>query len=196
MKEVIINAKRYKRPVLVFAMRQEAGAYFEGFNRIFTGVGKINASYSLMKYLINHQPDLIINLGTAGSFSFKKGAVVCCTSFIQRDMDASPLGISKYKTPFSTDKLVLKYGMVLKGLPQGVCGTGDHFENAHTTNLYSIVDMEAYALALIAKRENIPFLCLKYISDGADAKALEDWTREINKASESLLEALSTSIED
>jgi adenosylhomocysteine nucleosidase len=42
--------------------------------------------------------------------------------------------------------------------------------------------MEAYALALIAKKEGIPFLCLKYISDGADNNAADDWTVLVHKA--------------
>ena len=31
-------------------------------------------------------------------------------------------------------------------------------------------------------KENIPFLCLKYISDGADGNAAEDWTVQVHKA--------------
>lgn len=42
--------------------------------------------------------------------------------------------------------------------------------------------MEAYALALIAKKENIPFLCLKYISDGANGDAADDWTIHVHNA--------------
>ena len=42
--------------------------------------------------------------------------------------------------------------------------------------------MEAYAMALIAKQEQIPFLCLKYISDGADGAAAEDWTIQVHNA--------------
>jgi adenosylhomocysteine nucleosidase len=127
-----------------------------------------------MKYLSVNKPDIIINLGTAGSTAFRRGDVVCCTQFVQRDMDVSPLGIEKFKTPFSDDDVVLDYGIDIDNLPKGICGTGDSFETEHNTDLYNVLDMEAYALALIAKREQIPFLCLKYISDGANDDAVED----------------------
>ncbi|HEY6900292.1 MAG TPA: hypothetical protein VI233_06605 [Puia sp.] len=53
---------------------------------------------------------------------------------------------------------------------------------AHTTTAYGVVDMEAYALAFIAMKEQIPFLCLKYISDGADGAAADDWTVQVHNA--------------
>ena len=192
MKQITISGKTYNNPVFVFAMEKEAGNEFKDLQRVFTGIGKVNAGYFLMKYLSVNKPGIIINLGTAGSTAFRRGDVVCCTQFVQRDMDVSPLGIEKFKTPFSDDDVVLDYGMDVDDLPKGICGTGDSFETEHNTDLYNVLDMEAYALALIAKREQIPFLCLKYISDGANDDAVEDWTQEINKASKILREVIAT----
>ena len=42
--------------------------------------------------------------------------------------------------------------------------------------------MEAYAFAYVAMKEQIPFLCLKYISDGADGAAAEDWMVQVHHA--------------
>ncbi|MDQ8749320.1 5'-methylthioadenosine/S-adenosylhomocysteine nucleosidase family protein [Elizabethkingia miricola] len=190
--KITISGKTYNNPVFVFAMEKEAGNEFKDLQRVFTGIGKVNAGYFLMKYLSVNKPGIIINLGTAGSTAFRRGDVVCCTQFVQRDMDVSPLGIEKFKTPFSDDDVVLDYGMDVDDLPKGICGTGDSFETEHNTDLYNVLDMEAYALALIAKREQIPFLCLKYISDGANDDAVEDWTQEINKASKILREVIAT----
>ncbi|WP_262250199.1 phosphorylase family protein [Parapedobacter soli] len=53
---------------------------------------------------------------------------------------------------------------------------------AHAATGYNVVDMEAYALAVVAMKENIPFLCLKYISDGADGNAAADWTVQVHQA--------------
>ena len=52
----------------------------------------------------------------------------------------------------------------------------------HISLDYNVVDMEAYALAVVAMQEDIPFLCLKYISDGADDNAAEDWLVQVHKA--------------
>src|SRR5690606_16505157 len=62
-----------------------------------------------------------------------------------------------------------------------VCGTGDSFEMAQSATPYHVVDMEAYALALVAMKENIPFLSLKYIPDGDDGDAAEDWELQVHK---------------
>lgn len=169
--------------LFVFALEMEAGEVFNNQNTLFTGIGKVNASYELTKAIYQKRPDLIVNLGTAGSSYFSKGDVVCCTQFVQRDMDVRGLGFELYKTPFSNIPLVLDYGLPMQDFPLGTCGTGDNFEMEHNTTQYNVVDMEAYALATIAQKEKIPFLCLKYISDGADDSAAEDWTALVQKAS-------------
>ncbi|MDO5614849.1 MAG: nucleosidase [Cruoricaptor ignavus] len=183
---MIVNDKEYKNPLFVFAMSAEAGNYFQDVETLFTGLGKVNAAYELMKKISENRPDIIINLGTAGGFGFKKGEVVNCTAFVQRDMDVSELGFEKYKTPFSNEEPILVYGLKMNDLPSGICGTGDSFETNHNTDVYNVVDMESYALALVCKRENIPFLCLKYISDGADDDAANDWNEEVKKAAQKL----------
>lgn len=178
--------QQYQFPVenvlFVFALEMEAAEVFDGYNKLLTGIGKVNAAYELTKAIHQKKPDLIVNLGSAGSSFFNKGDVVCCAEFVQRDMDVRGLGYELYETPFSGISTVLKYGLIIDGLPEGICGTGDNFEMAHAETKYNLVDMEAYALALIAKKENIPFLCLKYISDGADDNAAEDWTTLVHKA--------------
>lgn len=165
-----------------FALASEAAEVFEGRNKLITGIGKVNAAYELMKAIHNKRPELIINLGSAGSNCFRKGDVICCTKFIQRDMDVRGLGYEQYQTPLSGLPPVLEYGLKMEGVENGICGTGDNFEMGHAATAYNVVDMEAYALAMIAMKENIPFLCLKYISDGADGDAAGDWTVQVHKA--------------
>ena len=165
-----------------FALASEAADVFEDYNTLITGIGKVNAAYELSKAIQYKRPSLIVNLGSAGSNAFQKGDVVCCTKFVQRDMDVRGLGYAQYETPLSGLPPVLEYGLTMNGLPESICGTGDTFEMAHAATLYNVIDMEAYALALVAMKENIPFLCLKYISDGADGNAAEDWTVLVHKA--------------
>lgn len=179
-----------KNVLLVFAMKEEAADAFQDYKCIFTGVGKVNATYALTKEIAVRQPDAIINLGTAGSTTFNRGTVVCCTNFIQRDMEVSALGFEKFQTPFEPIPIVLNNGIEIENLPLGTCGSGDQFEIEHTNCEYDVIEMEAYALAKVALQENIPFICLKYISDGADGNAVQDWSLEIKKASIALRNAL------
>lgn len=165
-----------------FALESEAADIFVGQNTLITGIGKVNAAYELTKAIQNKKPSLIVNLGSAGSNSFQKGDIICCTKFVQRDMDVRGLGFAQYETPLSNLPVVLDYGLAMDNLQIGICGTGDSFEMGHATKIYDVVDMEAYALAMIAMKENIPFLCLKYISDGADDNAADDWVIQVHKA--------------
>lgn len=82
-------------------------------------------------------------------------------------------GFQLYETP------LLKYGLQIETLPQGICGTGDSFKMSHTAHTYNVVDMEACSLAFITQKENIPFLGLKYISDSA---AADNWNELVHKA--------------
>ena len=55
-------------PLIVFALEQESQGLFSEYPCLYTGVGKLNAAYTLLKYLSSEpRPPLIINLGTAGS---------------------------------------------------------------------------------------------------------------------------------
>ena len=190
MKEININGTVYQNPLLVFSFLLEAQEEFNDFQKIFTGVGKINAAYHLFKGIQKYNPDIVINLGTAGSTLFNRGEVVCCNQFIQRDMDVMALGFQKFETPFSNGEVVLNYGLEIPNLPKGICGSGDQFEMEHNNHEYNVIEMEAYALAKVCKEENLPFLCLKYISDGADGNAVEDWQTEVKKAAIALKNAL------
>lgn len=178
-----INGKHYNNILLIFALESEAGKEFENYNKVFVGIGKVKATYNLTKAIQKFNPDLIINLGTAGSTTFDRGSVVNCSRFIQRDMDVRALGFQKFETPLSGEPVLLEYGLNVENLPNGICGSGDQFEMEHINPEYNVIDMEAFALAKVAEYEKIDFLCLKYISDGADGNAADDWKQEVKKAS-------------
>ncbi|HEY0273879.1 MAG TPA: hypothetical protein VGC22_11880 [Chitinophaga sp.] len=177
-------------PLYVFALQSEAADEFAHVPALFVGVGKVHATYHLLKRITQQRPGMIINLGSAGSHTFARGTVICCTQFIQRDMDVTALGFEKYKTPYSGHPPVLHYGLHAKGLPTGICGSGDSFETNHTTDDYNVIDMEAYSLAWVAAQEQLPFLCLKYISDGANGNAGEDWSTMVHHAAAALKRSL------
>ena len=190
MKKFSLQNFSTNKILFVFALEAEAAGEFTGYKTLITGIGKVSATYALVKHLQQTKPSLIVNLGSAGSSQFKRGEVICCSKFIQRDMDVRGLGFEQYETPFSNLPSLLEYGIMLPGLPQGICGSGDTFEMNHFCNDYNVIDMEGYALALTAMKENIPFLCLKYISDGADGLAAEDWSVNVHKAAKAFTELL------
>lgn len=180
-----------KENVLVcMALREEGGVHLEeiGANVLYTGLGKVNATYRLTQALATQKPKLVFNLGTAGSKLFKRGELVACNRFIQRDMDVSPLGYKPFATPFEDLPLVIEHEKVLEELPYGTCGTGDSFETDHSHGRGEVVDMEAYALAKVCLLEGIDFACAKYISDGADEDASKHWQESLKSTADLFVE--------
>lgn len=178
--------------LFVFALREEAGQQFENERLLFCGVGKVNSAYALTKALSawiaqkGKPPAQVINLGSAGSNVFRTGQIVNCTRFVQRDMDARALGCTAFATPFEERPHILKNGQRFPSLPEGICGTGDSFVTNDANSLWNVVDMEAYALAKVCFLENIPFGCLKYITDGANDKAAQAWQEELDRVAQAL----------
>ena len=170
----------------LFALQDETQGLFDNFNITYTGVGKVNASYVITKAIYMERPDIIINMGTAGSKKFNYGDIVLCNKFIQRDMNATAFGYKPFETPAEDTPQILAYSshiaieksVIFNGI--GICGTGDSFETNITGNEeYNVVEMEAYSFAKIAKVENIPFICVKFVSDGADGNAPKNWTESL-----------------
>jgi adenosylhomocysteine nucleosidase len=179
-----------KQPLLiVMALEVESQGLLSGrgVDVLYTGLGKVNATYRLARRLSELRAagstPLVVNLGTAGSRHFRTGSVVACRRFVQRDMDVTGLGFALGHTPFETNvPAELEFPEVFGELPHGTCGTGDRFE-AHTQALpWEVIDMEAYAFAKVCHLDGVPFACAKYISDGADGSASTDWQASLPHA--------------
>ena len=171
-----------KKILIVCALEIETQNELNDYDVIYTGVGKVNATYELTthfgKYGSYIPYSLVINYGTAGSRKIKKKTLVDCTKFIQRDMDVTGLGFMKGETPFEQDPPVVIQPQNIDFNPIGrnaTCGSGDNFVEDKTNYYGEVVDMEAYALAKVCYLRDVPFISFKYITDGADEQAHEDW---------------------
>ena len=171
--------------LIVSALEIETQGQLEDYRVLYTGVGKVNATLELTKVLqsahlhyLPEMPKLVINYGTAGSRKIKKKRLVDCTKFIQRDMDVTGLGFMRGETPFEQDPPFVIQQQNVEFNPIGrnaTCGTGDNFAEDKSQYYGEVVDMEAYALAKVCYHYNVPFISFKYITDGADEQAHEDW---------------------
>ena len=181
------NKVMRKNILIVSALDVETQGQLEDWkphNLLITGVGKVNATHHLTKRLqvdrsINYDAriNLVINYGTAGSRKVKKKTLVDCTKFIQRDMDVTGLGFMRGETPFEdippiTIESTSDFNPIGR---KATCGSGDNFVEDRTQYYGEVVDMEAYALAKVCYIYDVPFISFKYITDGADEQAHEDW---------------------
>ena len=170
-----------KKTLIVCALEVETQGQLDDYDVLYTGVGKVNATYILTthfgKYGSYIPYDLVINYGTAGSRKIKKKTLVDCTKFVQRDMDVTGLGFLRGETPFEKEPpVIIDFSHYKNPIGRNAtCGTGDCFVEDKTQYYGEVVDMEAYSLAKICWEQKIPFVSYKYITDGADEQAHEDW---------------------
>jgi len=177
--------------LIVCALEEETNGKLDGWNVIYTGVGKVNATYELTAELffqmkLSKTPELVINFGTAGSREIPIHTLVDCTQFIQRDMDAVGLGFLKGETPFE-DKIAMNFSYIDNPIGKGyVCGSGDNFvENTENEIVHiDVFDMEAYALAKVCYKIGIDFISYKYITDNVNEKSANDWKENCSKGIE------------
>lgn len=178
-----------KPPIVVVALKDESAGLLEseGAEVLYTGVGKVNATYALTKYLVQArvrggEMPRILNLGTAGSRVFPTGSLVACHRFIQRDMDATALGFAAGATPFDPTPAELVVDVLLPDLPAARCSSGDSFLTGDVPLAGDVAEMEAFALARVCMAEGVSFACAKYVTDGLDSQSAGDWSGSLSAA--------------
>ena len=185
--------------LIVCALEMETKGKLDDRNIIYTGVGKVNATYELTAELffqmkLSKVPKLVINFGTAGSREIPIYTLVDCTKFIQRDMDKTALGFIKGETAFETDiPIMLDFSHIDNPINKNyVCGSGDNFVEDISKEIehIDVFDMEAYALAKTCWKNRIDFISYKYITDNVNEKSADDWKENCSKGVEEFKKVL------
>lgn len=184
----------FPNPLLVMALPLESQGVFEraGIPVLYTGIGKVNATYALTRRLCAYAhaarpTPQVINFGTVGSRRHPTGTILECNVFVQRDMDVTGLGVPLGVTPFEEIPTRLEFPSIFDQLPRGACGSGDSFVMSEAALECDVVDMEGYALAKVCWMERVAFTSVKYVTDGADHAAGQDWHSNLKLAADQFL---------
>ena len=175
---------------LIMALPNESKGLFEqaGIQVHYSGIGKVNAAFKAFEVIQKTGCKTLLNLGTAGSSHFDAHALVEVMTFVQRDMDVSPLGFPVGTTPMDDEHPAeIKLDRYFLELPHAVCGTGDSFETGLPKVQCQVVDMEGYALAKVCKKLGVRLISVKYITDGANDTAHLDWEENLLLGAQKLL---------
>ena len=171
-----------KTTLVVMALPDESGLLFENANvsPLYTGIGQVKAAVTLTEALQKFTPSAVLNFGTAGSFERAQGHAVECSAFIQRSINK--LGPYSKKIPAAH---------LVTDLPKVICGTADFiqeqkYESVH--HEFDIMDMEAYALAVVCEKFKVPFYSFKYISDSSNQSLKTDWKKNLLLAQKELFQ--------
>lgn len=146
-----------------------------------SGIGKVNAAVATLTLIDHFHPSLVINTGVAGGTGPAKILdVVIPTAIAYHDVWCGPDTIwgqaagcpPRFDCPLSEETIEKL------GAKTGLLASGDIFisrpqEVAHILELYPdavACDMESAAIAQVCHMKNVPFICIRVISDtpGAD----------------------------
>lgn len=149
-----------------------------------TGVGKVKSAFYLAEAINRAQPDLVVNVGTAGTVSHRVGDIFVCRHFIDRDMQKlTDLGM-EYE--IDSAGLLAEKGYCLHWQGEGVCNTGDTFLTELSDVQGDVVDMEAYAQALVCRAKEVPFISVKYVTDIIEQNSVKHWEDKLTDARKAL----------
>lgn len=180
---------------LIMALPNESKGLFEqaGIQVHYSGIGKVNAAFKAFEVIQKTGCKTLLNLGSAGSSQFDAHALVEVTTFVQRDMDVSPLGFAVGVTPMDDDHPAeIHLESYFQHLEKGICGTGDSFETGTPKVPCDLVDMEGYAIAKVCKKLGVRLISVKYITDGANDTAHLDWEENLLLGAQKLLKLYQT----
>ena len=120
---------------------------------IRTGIGKVKSAFHLAEAIRQVQPDLVLNLGSAGTVNHQVGDIFVCRKFIDRDMQKlAGLGM---ECEIDSSALLETKGFCKHWTEEGICNTGDGFLTELTHVSGDVVDMEAYAQAFVCRSKEV-----------------------------------------
>ncbi len=153
------------------------------------GVGKVNAAVCAQTMILKYAPEMMINIGVAGSLSpaVSIGEIVLGDYAVQYDFDTSALGdpvgltpeVNLVKMPCADNVLQLLQKAAARLMQikchVGTVATGDQFLNApdlkkKLASDFSAIacEMEGASICQVCLLNGVPFGLVRAISDNAD----------------------------
>lgn len=145
------------------------------------GIGKVNAAVGAVTLIDRFEPDLVINSGVAGGTTAATHPldIIVATGIAYHDVWCGPGTVEgsvqglPAVLPVSPDVLALECVAPAHGLHHGVIASGDRFIStaAEVEHIRQVVhgavacDMESGAIAQTCLLREVPFACIRVISD-------------------------------
>ncbi len=170
---------------------------------VLSRIGKVAAATTATALIERFNVHEIVFTGVAGGLGpgVNVGDVVVAESFLQHDLDASPI-FPKYEVPLYgasrfaadaalTQRLVQAAASALPGVPvhRGLVISGDRFVST-TTEARALqaalpdalaVEMEGAAIAQVCRDYGVPFAAVRTVSDRADDAAHGDFMKFVQE---------------
>ena len=175
--------------LVVFALEEEhVSLHLDGAEivEIFTGVGKTQSATAVALAVTKHNPDLVLNIGTVGTYRHKVGDILVSRRFIDRDMQKLPMDLIKKDLDMQANSFGYGLKSIIDGTPSDhkvTINTGDNFVTCAEEDLgCDAVDMESFAVAWVCKQTEKPFLAVKYVTDVLGQNSISAWEEKLEHA--------------
>ena len=182
--------------LFVMAAQPEYGPHLQArITPLMTGIGPVEAAVQLTAALsrMPQKPQLIVSLGSAGSNRLTQTEVYQVSAVAYRDMDASPLGFERGRTPLLDLPARVALNLPIPGVPQATLSTGANIVSGpdYQRVAEDMVDMETFAHLRVCHHFDIPLIGLRGISDGDETlREMTDWTQYLHVIDEKLAAAV------
>ena len=203
--------KRVSGKSILFVMAAEAeyGPFLRSrIDPLMTGVGPVEAAIVMTRALSQLEaqddlPDMVVSLGSAGSSKLEQTEVYQVTSVSYRDMDASPLGFEKGRTPFLDQPATIELPLRIPAIPEASLSTGGNVisgADAYGRIAADMVDMETFSVLRVCQIYDQPLIGLRGISDGlVELQHISGWSEYLHVIDRKLsyaVDGLFTALED
>ena len=171
--------------LITYALEAERGDWQLPGHELFfcaTGVGKVSAALHTYEKALALKPDLVLAVGTAGTFHHRVGDIVVANRFVDRDLEKiAHLGVP-FQLDFSDELAAFSFQQAVNT----TVSSGDTFqENAEDSaagEWADVFDMEAYGNAQACKALGLPFVAVKYITDVIGQNSIKHWEEKLEDA--------------
>lgn len=146
-----------------------------GYNElsyVITGVGKARAAMSVMRAVIENKPDLVINVGTAGTVIHEKGDILVCNRFIDRDLRKVNIGCIRSEI---VSEKIAEMPLFANMKSFYTANTGDSFVTELGNLEGDVINMETFAEADVCDVMGVPFVAVMCVSDVIGRNSVKAW---------------------
>lgn len=182
-------------PVLLvcFALEEECvDVDIPGFETriLLTGVGKVKATLRLTESILRMRPDFVLNVGTAGTLRHRVGDILVSTHFVDRDHEGLELyGLESEIRTTGRGQMPFQ-SKIAAGNEFGeddlIVNTGDNFVTVADSITGDVVDMEAFAEAVVCESYGLPFVSVKCVTDIIGRNSVRQWSERLADARRAL----------
>ena len=156
--------------LLIASDKGELKGFSDEYIKVVCGVGTLMSATTSAMWIEREKPGLVVSLGCAGAInsSLEIGQAYSFSSIVTPDQDLSRFHVAKGSTFDERRTTIgeLRSPLSESGLRiSSSCTFTSHSDDWHKIMNVDAVDMEAYGVALACHKQNVPFLCVKLITD-------------------------------